>query len=512
MGNFPQIDAPLRFPLKLPAPAYLGDHLFQGRPVLPAVEAMEALAREISRIQPDCDVNRISNARFEKFLLIDPRRDYLQASLDLELSASGDLHAALVTRTKAPGATITRTKTHARLTFQQSAPEPLPLPLDVAAVPEGICSPIAVDRIYRDLVPFGPAYRNLQGAVWLSTDGALAEISCPAPPAGGTLNRLGSPFVLDAAFHAACVWAQRYQHIVAFPVGIDQRRIVFPTEPGKRYFARILPQGLSPNLLGFDIWLLSETGDLCEMARGVHMRDVSGGRLEPPSWITRENQEDPLADLRSRCEAMTVVTIDAVASFAEKTLSPMEKERFEKMGARRRKGFLAARIALKRLFRHRQDPDWQIPPRDIETVCAGSTKPSCAYHQNPSPHYCSVSHDHRFAIAVLSGVPVGVDVEVLSDKALKSARLYMSETEQQLVKKSMLGQREAAVRVWSAKEAVAKATGMDLADAWRQVRMITIEELASRFSMDGRGAFSVTHASLDDHVFTIFSSQIEGKR
>lgn len=510
MGNFPQIDVPLRFPLEIPAPAYLRDHLFQGRPVLPAVEAMETLAREIKRIHPDCDVTRISNARFEKFLIIDPRQDHLQAALDLQRLETGDLHAALVTRAKAPGATITRTKTHARLIFEQSEPAPPPLPLDVAAAPEGICSRIAVDRIYRDLVPFGPAYRNLQGAVWLSADGALAEIRCPALPASQTMSHLGSPFALDAAFHAACVWAQHYQNIVAFPLGIDQRRIFSPTEPGKRYFARILPQRLSPNLPDFDIWLLSETGDLCEMARGVHMRDVSGGRLEPPAWIKRKNPEDPLADLRSRCEAMTIVAIDAVAPFAEKTLSPLEKERFGKMGARRRNSFLAARIALKRLFRRRQGHDWRIPPWEIETVCADSTKPRCAHDQEPSPRFCSVSHDHRYAIAVLSGAPVGVDVEVLSDKALNSARLYMSEKEQRLVKQSALGQRESAVRVWSTKEAVAKATGMDLADAWQQVRMIAIEDLESRFSIDGRGPFAATHASVDDHVFTFFTSQSRG--
>jgi phosphopantetheinyl transferase len=505
MANLPPIDAPPRLSIEIPTPAFLRGHLFQGHPVLPAVEAMETLAREVKRAYPEFDVTRISAARFEKFLPLDPDKDHLPALVVLHLSDTGDLQAALMTRTKAPKAAITRTKTHAELIFLQSGPELSPLPLDVAAAPEGICTPVAADSIYEDLVPFGPAFRNIQGTLWLSPDGALAEIKCPALPAPGTPNLLGSPFTLDAAFHAACVWAQHYKNIVAFPVGIDERRILIPTKPGSRYFARILPQTISPDLLVFDLWLLDEAGNHFEMARGVHMRDVSGGRLAPPAWIRRKHQEDPLAGLRSRCEAMTIVELDAVAPFAEKTLSPLEKERFEKMGARQARSFLAARIALKRLFRRGHQEKGLVPARDIETVCAGSTKPGCSHEAYPSPLYCSASHDHRFAIAILAPGLVGVDVEVLSDKALKSGRLFMSENEQRLVTQSALGQRDAAVRVWSTKEAVAKATGLSLADAWQRVRMMTIGESESRFSMEGKDLFTAVHAVVNQHVFTLFN-------
>ena len=91
----------------------------------------------------------------------------------------------------------------------------------------------AVDRgkIYPDLVAFGPFYRNVAG-LHLTPGGAVAEIRTPAdeagpPPAG----LLGSPFALDAAFHVACVWGQRFAGIVAFPVAVDRRRIVAATRP-----------------------------------------------------------------------------------------------------------------------------------------------------------------------------------------------------------------------------------------------------------------------------------------
>ena len=62
-------------------PGYLKDHLFQGKPVLPAVEAMEALADQAKHIDPECLVTTIADACFDKFLVIDPDIDLRQSYL-----------------------------------------------------------------------------------------------------------------------------------------------------------------------------------------------------------------------------------------------------------------------------------------------------------------------------------------------------------------------------------------------------------------------------------------------
>ncbi|MDP2644720.1 MAG: polyketide synthase dehydratase domain-containing protein, partial [Desulfobacterales bacterium] len=97
---------------------------------------------------------------------------------------------------------------------------------------------------------------------------------------------LGSPFHLDAAFHAACVWGQRYEQVVAFPVGFDHRTIYEPTRPGEIYFSRVIAVETSRDLLIFDIWIYNQQGNLCESVGRVHMKDVSAGRMKPPRWIT----------------------------------------------------------------------------------------------------------------------------------------------------------------------------------------------------------------------------------
>jgi phosphopantetheinyl transferase len=481
-------------------PGYLADHLFQGKPVLPAVEAMEALAAQAKRIDPKCIVTTLADAHFDKFLFIDPNQDKITASTEFEATNIGDLKASLITRTTSPKSGITRTKTHAKATFLQTKTEPGSVPLDVAAVPEGILTTVSSNDIYRELVPFGPAYQNIETNVWLSPDGALTKIKCPNLDAG-TNYRLGSPFALDAAFHAACVWSQHYKGVVAFPVAIDQRRVLIPTQPGQPYFGRIIPRKISSELLVFDIWLLNKKGDLCEFAQGVHMRDVSGGRLKPPEWIVLQDSTDPIKDLRRCCDGLTVIELDAMAPFAKNALSPMETQRYKTLGDKRKKSYLAARLALKRLFRARHKEE-QAEPQDIETFRPDTPKPCCFYGGRALPH-CSVSHDDRFAVAVTDENPAGVDVEVISEKAVKTARLYMSEKELKLAAQSPLGQTEAAMRVWSVKEAVSKATGMVLAEAWHRVEVLTIDESESRFQIQNGKTFLSWHATIDSHLFTL---------
>jgi phosphopantetheinyl transferase len=507
MGNLSQIDPPLRFPLEIPAPGYLADHRFDGKPVLPAVEAMEALARAAICFSPSCRVTHIENAHFERFLFFDPADKSIEASADISVTETGDLTATLITRSRSPKAGITRTKTHAAATFLQSETAAPFVAIDVAAAPEGICRRVPADRIYRELVPFGPAYRNIQGDLLLGADGALAEIVCPAPAAFDEPLRLGSPFALDAAFHAACVWGQHHHRVTAFPIRIGERSVYLPTEPGRRYFARIIPTRTSPDLLVFDIWLIDQQSRLRETAREVEMRDPSSGRLKPPAWIAGP-AANPLADLRRGCDALAVVELSALAPFASHALSPLETVRFEKMGPRRKRSFLGARLALKRLFRNCREEPFRIPAEKIETVVADSTKPCCCFEDVVPPGHVSAAHDSCFAIAVCGAGPIGVDVEVIAERALRSARLFMSEKEQLLLRTSLMTDVEAAVRIWSVKEVVSKASGMLLPDAWHRVEAVALDVSESRFTIDGEKSYTAVHATVDNHLFTLFSPSV----
>lgn len=484
--------------------AHFLDHRFEDRAVLPAVTSMELLARAVAGRFPDCRTHTLTDARFDKFLPLSPEAAVVPATAEITISDGGDPEAALITRTRAPKAPITRAKTHARIRFSQAVPAPPVILPDVAAAPEGICHRVSARRVYRELVPFGPSYRNIQEDVFLSPDGALARIVCPEiePASGPAL--LGSPFALDAAFHAACVWGQRFAGVVGFPMMVAERSVFLPIKPGEICFARVLPKQASRELLLFDILLMDPDGRLRESARGVAMRDPSGGRLTPPDWImVPPGEEDPLKNLREGCDVLTVMELDAPASFAPMIFSSFERTRFEKMGPRRKKSYLAARLALKRMYRKWAQST--VPAPEIETVLPDDPRPRCRVSGQPGPAHVSVSHDARFAVAVCSDAPVGVDVESISERCLRADRIFMSEQEKALCRSTTLGAVPSAVRIWSVKEAVSKALDVPLAEAWHQVEVTVVDRNESRLEVQGRPAPPVRHAEVSGHLFTLFS-------
>ena len=284
MGEFSEIAGIRRQALNFPVFPCLRDHRFLGKAVFPAVEAMQVLAASTRKAFPDLDVRSVSEARFDKFLFIPPEAETISAVIELRQLPDGRIEARLITRTRAPKADITRTQFHVTLCFGKLGgtdnPTESPSP-DLTADEFEIAS----DRLYQELVPFGPAFQNIIDRVRLSESRAVAEVHAASHAASG--GPLGSPFPLDAAFHAACAWSQRYAGVVAFPVGLSHRRVLVPTQPGKIYLAVVKPVNPEPTLLVFDMALFDASGTLCESAAGVRMRDVSGGRLKPPGWVVQ---------------------------------------------------------------------------------------------------------------------------------------------------------------------------------------------------------------------------------
>ncbi len=287
MEDFSPLSQPRRIPLAMPNPAWLQDHRFLGQAVLPGVWALEQLARTVGRVFPEVALTACTAMRFEKFLTLPPPDiEVVDAVVDLTPSPDGAIEAALLTRHVAPKSGISRMKTHARACFGQ--PRGGDDEWASKMRPDGISTDafqVAPDRLYGELVPFGRIFRNIVSTVRLDAGGARATVAGGNPKDEDAYLRLGSPFPLDAAFHAACAWAQRYRGIVAFPVALQQRLILRPACFGQHYEADIRFRGEEGDRLFFDLDLNEGEGRLCEMVRGLAMRDVSSGKLRPPDWI-----------------------------------------------------------------------------------------------------------------------------------------------------------------------------------------------------------------------------------
>jgi hypothetical protein len=292
MENIPRIIETIRHPVAIPIHVYLRDHHVEGRAVLPAVKAMQVIGETVKRFRPDMGISVMTRGRFDKFLHIPSGTDQINAFAEMDAYDNGDIGARLLTKNRFKKSSMTRIKEHASVYYLRDPSGFLdPLPETVSGLLSALkedCVEISSDRIYGELVPFGPAFHSIQGDFFISEQGVIARIGTPAACVSQCISdSLGSPFPLDAAYHCACVWGQRYARMVAFPVGFESRTIWHHTRPGASYFCRILPVETHPDRLVFDIWIADKNGVLFESSRGVCMKDVSAGRMKPPLWIMK---------------------------------------------------------------------------------------------------------------------------------------------------------------------------------------------------------------------------------
>ncbi len=93
--------------------------------------------------------------------------------------------------------------------------------------------------------------------------------------------------------------------------------------------------------------------------------------------------------------------------------------------------------------------------------------------------HISISHTGEWVAVAVSRVPVGVDVELRSDKALRVALRFINEREESMV---VGGERsDVATAIWSAKESMFKLVGEDDVNF---LRHLCIENMSGDFSSE----------------------------
>jgi len=274
----------VRLPLHIGDAPYRMDHRIEGRAVFPAAEALNVLARAAREDAPELTVHAMADAFFPRFLPVPPGEGRIEAFCEIERGEGEDRICRLLTLSASRSGRIRRMREHAAVRFRLKVPDlPVP-PFAQASRLAGEGFRIAPGLLYRDLVPFGPAYRNvLDGTLVLAEAGAVAQVSGGSVTAA--MGVLGSPFPLDAALHCACAWGQRYAGIVAFPVGFAERFVFHPVAAGETCFARVVPAGSQGRTLVFDLWIYGPDGAPREAILGAAMKDVTSGRLQPPAWV-----------------------------------------------------------------------------------------------------------------------------------------------------------------------------------------------------------------------------------
>ncbi len=308
MESLSQSVETIAIPLVISVPTYLRDHDIDGFAVLPAVEALQIVARSRENFpspggrglrgggRPD-GLDQYSfrqeRAIFHHPLVIDASTAEIQAVHEHVRYADGRCHSRLTTLRSGRQMKFTRRMEHLSVWFVpedradadcgDGCETDFPSDPGDAILHAGPMFRVSADRLYAELVPFGPAYRNVRDDVFLTETFISATVS------GGDFREaagpLGSPFPLDAAMHAACVWGQRYRNRVVFPIGFDRREILSPTRIGETYLCRIMPLPDEGAVLCFDVGLQDLQRRPVETILGLKMREIFGGKRIPPTWV-----------------------------------------------------------------------------------------------------------------------------------------------------------------------------------------------------------------------------------
>jgi hypothetical protein len=262
-----------RFPATIPIQTWYKDHCFEGKTVFAAVESMILLAAGVRQQRPNLDVGLMEDSRFAKFLEIPSQADELEVLIECSETDDGRVQAKLLSQLQI--GKMRRLKEHGELFFR-------PAPSSPPILPELFRRPLAdprkevtADKLYRDLVPFGPSYHTLQETLLLYERGAWGKLRAPELPFTDPVqDKLGSPFPLDGAMHAACVLGQQFVDYAPFPTGFRQRFISRPTQPGKTYHTGVEVVSFSDKEQIYNLAIYDDDANLHEAVLGLCMRDV----------------------------------------------------------------------------------------------------------------------------------------------------------------------------------------------------------------------------------------------
>ena len=218
--------------------------------------------------------------------------------------------------------------------------------------------------------------------------------------------------------------------------------------------------------------------------------------VEPPNSISWPGMER----LHAACLGLILLGFKDLILNEKDLLTPREAARFAELGPRRRRLFMAARMALKRLALQIGLAREDTPYSGIETIGSDRVRPCL----DESGLYCSVSHTNRFVVAAAHIHPVGVDIEVVSAKAMRIWHLFMPTKNADFLSTPGIRPERTATRAWTIKEAASKAFGLDLSEAIREVDIVLLGEMESAIRHRGK-MYSVTHAEGETHMLSLLT-------
>ncbi|MDG2051563.1 MAG: polyketide synthase dehydratase domain-containing protein, partial [Myxococcota bacterium] len=245
---------------------YLAHHQIDGRSVLPAAVALEAIAESVARLWPDALVTRV-----EKFQLLKGlAADSFPQILEIEGRACRSNARAIDVRilSKASHGTTLRPHYRARVILDNalsSAQKVDRLPLSVMEIDGG--------QFYREDLFHGPLFQVIQSVSCLSPDRLRARFERSMPERwveGVPVDQrwIFDPGSTDGIAQLAIIWARAFRNEVALPSGIQSIER-FSEKLPEQFDVEFVPDSTAGHpLIRADAWAWDEAGRDLFVVRG----------------------------------------------------------------------------------------------------------------------------------------------------------------------------------------------------------------------------------------------------
>jgi acyl transferase domain-containing protein len=218
----------------------LGDHVLDGRPVVPAALILEWLAHAALHHNPGLVFHGCDDYRILHGVVLDGAVPVVRAGAGKSVNRDGLLMAPVELRGRRGGRDVLHARAEAVLAAQLPPAPPPSVLADLAPYPDG------PGAVYRDHLFHGPLMQAIEEVQGCGPGGIAARVRTAPPPASWMRHPLRQkwltdPLVLDAGFQLLILWSLQQHDAPGLPCALGryrQYRRAFPT-PAVRILARV---------------------------------------------------------------------------------------------------------------------------------------------------------------------------------------------------------------------------------------------------------------------------------
>ncbi len=515
------------------------DPLLLGLPLVPLTVTMEILAECAALLEPGRLLVGLRDIRATRWITLE-QPDY---TIELQARHTGPGAVHVTVREAGDGVGVRPAFAEANAVFDDRYPEPgPPRPFVLEDERPSRWTP---DQLYRTGMFHGPLMMGTRSVERAGRNGTSATIE--ALPHSGLFSGdpapafLFDPVLLDAAGQVVAYWFWEAIETGTdlFPYHVAAFHCYAPPPPaGERLECRVLRRTESESVIRSDIEVLDRQGKVY-----YRLEDWQTRRFrQPPNFLhLRVSPKDafialpwtaPLAGLASgqplvcrRVEELTPEFLDSshgvwLKTLAYLVLSAREREVWRRMPAvpKRRREWLLGRCAAKDAVRAllREHRSVELCAADIEIVPGPSGRPMVEGRWKERlgvDPAVSIAHSDGVAAATATlgaGQRVGFDLERIGKCAEPFGDVAFTEEEKGLLAAIDAARHdEWALRLWCAKESVAKALGKGFSRGLHSVRIESISPGKETVEARLAGDLLAEFPEFRDRTVTVHTRRIE---